>query len=233
MLVDSVYYRRKMMNKELCFIIDNNYIYLEQVLVDYMDIPIFFLCKGGNQYYIALCTDIDEMKYTLSKLSLKKVYELLHGVISMRDAILKQNEYWEIISGDEVSLDNVTKKDIKTIDKNMLPEEGARFKILTSQIQNYVQDFDSEYFDNDLFSKYNIGAYAVAWNGILKSDPPIDECQKLHQLKGSGIKRSFKNINIKFGKVNNQLKREDISLEVALEMFNISNANTTWLFDAV
>ena len=34
-----------MMNKKLCFNIENQYLYLEQVLVDYMDIPIFFLCK--------------------------------------------------------------------------------------------------------------------------------------------------------------------------------------------
>lgn len=32
-----------MMSKELCFCIDGSELYLEQVLVDYMDIPIFFI----------------------------------------------------------------------------------------------------------------------------------------------------------------------------------------------
>ena len=89
------------MNKELCFNIENENLYLEQILVDYMDIPIFFLCEGENQYYVALCTDIDELSYIVAKLSLLDVYNLLHGKIPMRDAILKQNEYWDIVSGDE------------------------------------------------------------------------------------------------------------------------------------
>ena len=39
------------MKKELCFVIDSVKVYLEQVLVDYIDVPIFFLCKGNEQYY--------------------------------------------------------------------------------------------------------------------------------------------------------------------------------------
>ena len=41
------------MKKELCFIIDGQELYLEKVLVDYMEVPIFFLCKAGEKYYIA------------------------------------------------------------------------------------------------------------------------------------------------------------------------------------
>jgi len=74
------------MSKELCFNIENQDLYLEQVLVDYMDIPIFFLCKDNRQYYIALCTDIDDLGYIVAKLSLSEVYNLLHGKMPMRDA---------------------------------------------------------------------------------------------------------------------------------------------------
>ena len=35
--------RGDIMNSKLCFRIENIELYLEQVLVDYMDIPIFFL----------------------------------------------------------------------------------------------------------------------------------------------------------------------------------------------
>ena len=34
------------MDKELCFSIENTDLYLDQVLVDYMHVPMFFLCKG-------------------------------------------------------------------------------------------------------------------------------------------------------------------------------------------
>lgn len=134
------------MNKKLCFNIENQYLYLEQVLVDYMDIPIFFLCKDKKQYYIALCTDIDKLSYIVTKLSLLDVYNLLHGKIPMRDVFLKQQEYWEIVSGDEVCMDMVTKKKIDALEQSLLPEEDAYFKILTKQIKLYIQEFDDEFF---------------------------------------------------------------------------------------
>lgn len=132
---------RRMINKELCFNIENNNLYLEQILVDYMEVPIFFLCRGANQYYVALCTDIAELHYIVAKLSLPDVYNLLHGKIPMRDVILKQNEYWEIVSGDEICLDVVTKKNIDAINTALLPEANAFFEILTKQMELFVQKF--------------------------------------------------------------------------------------------
>ena len=134
------------MNKELCFIIEKKNLYLEHVLVDYMDIPIFFLCKGENQYYIALCVDIQELRYIVTKLSLTDVYNLLHGKIPMRDVILKQGDYWLINSGVEISLDVITKHGIDMLDISLLPETNAYFEILTKESEMFVQQFDQEYF---------------------------------------------------------------------------------------
>lgn len=133
------------MDKELCFSIENTDLYLEQVLVDYMNVPIFFLCKGEAQYYLALCTDVDELSYIVVKLSSLDVYNLLHGNISMRDVILKQREYWDIVSGDETYLDEVTKKHIEEVDLDTLPEKEACYKALTKQVMLYVQKFDREF----------------------------------------------------------------------------------------
>ena len=133
------------MDKELCFSIENTDLYLEQVLVDYMNVPIFFLCKGEAQYYLALCTDVDELSYIVVKLSSLDVYNLLHGNISMRDVILKQREYWDIVSGDEIYLDEVTKKHIEEVDLDTLPETEACYKALTKQVMLYVQKFDREF----------------------------------------------------------------------------------------
>lgn len=123
------------MNKTLCFKIENNDLYLEQTLVDYMDIPIFFLCRSEEQYYISLCTDTDELNYIVAKLSLADVYNLLHGKIPMRDVILKQKEYWNVISGDEICLDTVTKMDITNLNHDLLPETGACFTAWTKPIE--------------------------------------------------------------------------------------------------
>lgn len=170
------------MNKELCFNIENLKLYLEQVLVDYMDIPIFFLCKGENQYYIALCTDIDELHYIVAKLSLLDVYNLLHGKVPMRDVILKQKEYWNIVSGTDISLDIVTKKKIDTLETSLLPEENACFKILTKQMQIYVQQFDCDFFATQYFSlcdkqvDLRESIESSSWDSLLKN---IDQYTRL------------------------------------------------------
>ena len=139
------------MNKELCFNIDTINLYMEQILVDYLDIPIFFLCSGDKQYYIALCTDIEDLKYIVVKLASVDVYNLLHGEIPMRDIILKQSEYWDIVSGEDIGSDIVIKKKMDEIENTLLPEEKAYFKILTKEMQAYVERFDSEFLSSEYF----------------------------------------------------------------------------------
>lgn len=134
------------MNNKLCFRIENIELNLEQVLVDYMDIPIFFLCKGESNHYLVLCTDIDELNYIIVRLSMNDLYELLHGEGSMRNAILKQNEYWNVISGKEILLDKVEKLSITKLDVSLLPKENTYFEIVSTKLENYVKKFDTQYF---------------------------------------------------------------------------------------
>lgn len=139
------------MNNELCFCVENKNLYLEQVLVDYMDIPIFFLCKNENQYYIVLCTDIEDLNYIIIKVLPLDVYNLLHGNIPMRNLFLNQMEYWKVISGEEISLDEVTKYTVAHMDVSLLPEENACFEILTEEMKMFVQKFDNDFFDTEYF----------------------------------------------------------------------------------
>ena len=134
------------MDSELCFRIENIELYLEQVLVDYMDIPIFFLCKGEGDYYLVLCTDIDELNYIVVKLSMSDVYKLLHSEESILNIILKQEEYWNVISGEEISLDKVEKLSIPELDVSLLPKEDTYFEIVSTKLENYVKKFDTQYF---------------------------------------------------------------------------------------
>ena len=134
------------MDNTLCFKIENVDLYLEKVLVDYAEIPIFFLCKGGEQYYLVLCTDMDELNYIVVKLSMDDLYELLHGEKPMRNVILNQKEYWNVISGEEISLDKVEKLSISELDVDLLPKENAYFEIVSTKLENYVKKFDTEYY---------------------------------------------------------------------------------------
>ena len=134
------------MNNKLCFRIENIELYLEQVLVDYMDIPIFFLCKDEGSYYLVLCTDVDELNYIIVRLSMNDVYGLLHGEESIYNTILKQNEYWNVISGREIPLDEVKRLSISELDVGLLPKEDVYFEIVSTKLENYVKKFDTEYF---------------------------------------------------------------------------------------
>lgn len=134
------------MNSKLCFRIEGIELYLEQVLVDYMDIPIFFLCKGEDNYYLVLCTDIDGLNYIIVKLSMNDLYRLLHGEEFIRNTILKQNEYWNVISGEEIPLDRVEKLGISELDSSLLPKENVYFEIVSTKLEDYVKKFDTQYF---------------------------------------------------------------------------------------
>lgn len=140
------------MKKELCFIIDGQELYLEKVLVDYMEVPIFFLCKAGEKYYIALCIDMDEYNYVVVQMTMQDTYDLLHGKIPMRDVILGRKEYWLVCSGDEPKDDKVEKQEIGRLQVELLPKKGACFQILTEDMEKYVQAFDEYYFSNDNFA---------------------------------------------------------------------------------
>lgn len=139
------------MDKEVCFCVEKKNLYLVQVLVEYKDIPIFFLCKNGGQYYVTLCTDMEVLNYIIIKASSSDVYNLLHGKIPMRNVFLKQKEYWNVISGEEISLDIVEKHRMDSLDSSLLPEENACFKILTEDMSVFVQEFDREFFDTEHF----------------------------------------------------------------------------------
>lgn len=77
------------------------------------------------------------------------------GKTPMRDVLLKQKEYWNIISGEEIVSDVVTRRSIDSLDIALLPEENACFQILTKQMREFVQKFDSEFFANKYFDEKN------------------------------------------------------------------------------
>lgn len=142
------------MNKELCFILENKNVYLDHILVDYEYVPIFLLCKDDEcQYYLALCTNIENGEYIVVKISLLSVYNLLHGNIAMRDVILNQKMFWKVVSGDEIKNDIINQYPINHINDQDLPEKDVKFKILQKHIKEYVQKFDKEF---------------LHWNNIIK-----------------------------------------------------------------
>jgi hypothetical protein len=133
------------MSKEvLCFKIEGKELYLEQILVDFNDVAIFFLCKNEVQYYIALCADYHESTYIVAKVTIEDIYKLLHSELTMRDFILKQKEYYQVYSGFTIDRDKIEKHKMEDIDESVLPE-NEYFKVLTERIEGYVRMIDEIY----------------------------------------------------------------------------------------
>lgn len=129
------------MGKPLCFCLEGKDLYLEKVLVEYMDIPILFLCEGAGEYYLALCTNIDELVYVLVFVKPDELSDMLYGKISIQDIFLKQEEYWEVFSEEHIQKDKVIKHRIENLDVSYLPEKGARFQILADDIRQFAKEF--------------------------------------------------------------------------------------------
>ena len=140
------------MEKTLCFRISEVDLFLEQTLVEYNNVPIFFVCCDNRQRYLVLCTDISEYNYVITKVTIDKLYAMLSGKCPMRDVFLEQKYFWEIISGDDIEFDNVMKKDIVQIKEELLPDENSFFSVLDSETAVYLERIRTELYNADVFS---------------------------------------------------------------------------------
>ena len=128
---------------ELCFIIDDRYLYMDQVLIDYNDDPVFYVCKDTKNYYLVLCIDIEKMKYYISEVAVGTVSEMVNGEKPMRDAFLQGICYWVVMASDSPKNDTVSHVEIKDIDLNELPKENAKFNSYSPELQAYGRKLKS------------------------------------------------------------------------------------------
>lgn len=127
------------MEKNLCFILDKKEIYMDMCLLE-DEIPIFFSCIDmENNYYVALCTDMDSLCYCVVKTAITQLRDMLYGKISMRDIIIKQKFFWQVVSKDgKVENDIVTYKTMEEYDQEDLPVEQAFFCLYSEELQKYA-----------------------------------------------------------------------------------------------
>lgn len=152
-----------------CFIFDGEEIYLEQVLIDYNGAPIFFICKGDKRHYLALCTDLDVLHYYVVEQGVFGLYRMLQGGISMRDAFLKKEWFYDIKAGDEPENDIVEKKQISEIDVTLLPYSGAVFEILTHDVESYANKLHNSIqnaFSGFVAEMRSVNVYLQEFTGV-------------------------------------------------------------------
>ncbi|MFI3177180.1 MAG: hypothetical protein R3Y67_06795 [Eubacteriales bacterium] len=138
------------MNNEMCFKIDSKELFLEQVLVEYHKTPVYFVCKDNNEvYYVVLCVDIDDEKYIVVETEIERLVNLFRKKITMRDIILTELKYWEIIAGDNLSDDICTQLDIEQINMDDLPYNNSYFIVLSKEHQEYFEYLKDVIMSND------------------------------------------------------------------------------------
>jgi indole-3-glycerol phosphate synthase len=94
---------------------------MEQVLIDYNEDPVFYVCKDNEKYFLVLCTDIENMKYYVSEVGIHTLAELVNGEKPMRDAFLMGSSFWMVAASDNPENDLVNPFIVEEIDLADMP----------------------------------------------------------------------------------------------------------------
>ena len=132
----------RMNNKQCCFKVGTQSLYLDCVLVEFEGTPLFFICKdNSDKYYISLCYDIDELYYYVAECTNKSfVLDMIKGNISMRQAITMSKAIWDIGAKESIEDDIVRKINVGELRLEFLPEEDAYYQIVDEPVRNYVNN---------------------------------------------------------------------------------------------
>lgn len=187
------------MNKEVCFTIDSNKLFLEKNLVDYNGVPVFFICKDSiGRYYIVLCIDIEEEKYLIAATTVHKLVELLRQKMTMRDLILKGENFWEVTAGDTLEEDCCVQKDVESINMEDLPYENSYFKVITKEHEYFLNELENLLYtsmsnlnmkvvlnNEDFFESYSD---FMCFKGSESNKIKINEVKKLGKISMDSLK---------------------------------------------
>lgn len=141
------------MDKEVCFFISGNTLFLDKVLVAFNDTPIFFVCCDNDKnYYIALCTNIEELEYIIVKCSLQLLYQMLVRKIEMREPFVTASHFWNVKAGTSVENDEVQYLERERMDLEVLPYPNAFYETKNKADSEYVEKIEAIYCVKDNFS---------------------------------------------------------------------------------
>lgn len=163
------------MDQVLCFHIQDVDLYLEQVLVEYNNIPIFFVCTDFKSRFLVLCTDTDEYSYYIIRIGIYSLCAMLEGSIPMRNCFTGSPSFWEVISGEEVGEDQVFQRERKDMDISALPDEGACYEVLDQLTKSYYEQVHAELYDANAFMNISIEEETLSEDDSEKEEPVYGE----------------------------------------------------------
>lgn len=123
----------------MCFKLDNECLYSEQMLVEFNEDPVFYICKSQTgKYYVVLCLDVEEGNYTIINSEVHDILLMLYNKITMRNLYERVDYFWKVCVGKKIEDDVVIKYNIEDIDTSILPYEGAYFVNYNQEIEDYA-----------------------------------------------------------------------------------------------
>lgn len=147
------------MNKEICFFVNGNALFLDKVLVSFNDAPIFFVCCDDSQnYYIALCTNMESLEYIIVQCSLQMLYQMLVKKIEMREPFVAANHFWKVMAGASVEEDEVCYLQSASMDLSALPYQQAFYDAKNKEDIDYIEQIESVYCVKENFNTIETNA---------------------------------------------------------------------------
>lgn len=135
---------------EKFFKIEGVELYLDKVFVEFNEQAIFFSCiTESGERFLCICTDIEDERYIVVKASAYNIVSMLKGKITMYDSIIQAAYFWQIDTAEDISSDIVEKKSIDQINKELLPQRDATFKLVTDDLKQYCDKLAKEFENID------------------------------------------------------------------------------------
>lgn len=135
---------------------------LEIVLVHF-DVPLLFVCQSGDGVrYLVLCIDEEEGRYLCSRISNCNLLKLLNNEITMAEAFRHPVDKKDFLI--EYDFSNMRFNghyiNISELTADMLPDEGAYFRLKNQKITDYIKKIA----DEKEYQHQNITSYSTKRN---------------------------------------------------------------------
>lgn len=130
------------MEGQVYFVIEGKELVLDKILVEYNEMPLFFVCRNERAYYICTCVDVEEEQYMVVPILLSALSKMLLGKMTMRDLNMQAEGYWEVLTGEDTQSDQITWKNFDEFSTDCMPYEGQCLNIITRDLKEYVKDIN-------------------------------------------------------------------------------------------
>lgn len=187
----------------ICFVIDNSNLYNDKTLIWFNETPVFFICKSfeSSDYFIVLCSDIENLEYIVVKQTLKNIYKMFQKQLTMRELFLNCSFFWKIKTGEDINNDVVETLDISKIDLDVLPIENAYYQIVCTEDEEYLAEIKNEYFKGIEFSNLNYHPNIVETQNFI-FDIYYNELENIHKTFNKRHSIKFKDSTPKTDLIN-------------------------------